>query len=115
MCLMFLMCLSVTLVVMSELLLVRCTLASSLACKDRNRALPKAHLKNSTTTNKNDLQNGPSAVLYLDGKPRLRLEYYVVPWARLSQGPCPCLLLTLACVSRVMHHLEGRGGGTEMV
>ena len=74
MCLMFLMCLSVTLVVARELLPVSCKLACSLACKDRNKARPRAHLKNSTATNRNDLQNGRSAVVYLDGKPWLWLE-----------------------------------------
>ena len=48
MCLMFLMCWPVTLVVMSELLLVRCKIAGLLACKRPRQGLAKGPLVKQT-------------------------------------------------------------------
>ena len=49
MALMLLDVLDLTLVLTSELLLVRCKLACSLACKDSDKAWPKAHLQTDQT------------------------------------------------------------------
>ena len=78
MCLMLLMCLSLKLAVTSELLLVRCKLACSLACERWRQGLAKGPLGNRTATNNKKNSSCGRTIVWIEKervrKPRLWLR-----------------------------------------